>query len=309
MQGSGDLPVLRGDGDGGATEGVVEPSVLGVGRGEEAFEVQRGGDARDEGVGTVEEGEEAVPIDREKKGMVGGEEGSASGKRDGATAEAGDWEGDDRIGLREFGDEDELVRLSRCEGLKEVCLQEGFEAAFDGHPDGLGLKEGLECIAGGEVGEVVRQRADGGQERLIDARAGGEPGVRRYVGPRALCRLCEDLRVGGVLVGDAPGERGGDANERMQNDKDRFKEAAIGLEQRDAVRGVSKAALILRRIRQESARARCYWSGWLVCADACAERAANAAARCFSHHLISHTNIAMARIPSNTRVAMSTHRY
>ena len=172
--------------------------------------------------------------------MVGGEEGSARGKGDGAATQCGDRDARDGVGLREFGDEDEFGGAGGFEDVKNVRMQKRFEAAFDGHPDGLGLKEGLECIAGGEVGEVVRQRADGGQERLIDARAGGEPGVRRYVGPRALCRLCEDLRVGGVLVGDAPGERGGDANERMQNDKDRFKEAAIGLEQRDAVRGVSK---------------------------------------------------------------------
>ena len=78
--------MLWGDGDGGATEGVVEPGVLGIGRGEEAFEVERGGDARDEGAGTVEEGEEAVPIDGEEEGVVGGEEGSAGGKRDGAAA-------------------------------------------------------------------------------------------------------------------------------------------------------------------------------------------------------------------------------
>ena len=82
------LPVLGREGDGGAAEGVVVPGVFGVGRGEEALEVERGGDTRDEGAGSVEEGEEAVPIDGEEEGVVGGEEGSAGGKRDGAAAKA-----------------------------------------------------------------------------------------------------------------------------------------------------------------------------------------------------------------------------
>jgi hypothetical protein len=48
------------------------------------------------------------------------------------------------------------------------------------------------------------------------------------------------LSVGEVLVRGAPGERGGNADKGMQNDQDGFEEAAIGLEQRDAVRGISK---------------------------------------------------------------------
>ncbi len=41
--------------------------------------------------------------------MVGGEEGSAGGKRDGAAAQGGDWEGNDGIGVRELGNEDEFA--------------------------------------------------------------------------------------------------------------------------------------------------------------------------------------------------------
>ncbi len=232
--------MLRREGDGGAAEGVVEPGVLGVGRGEEAFQAQRSGDARDEGAGSVEEGKEAVPIDGEEKGTIGGEEGSAGRKRDGGVAETVDGDARDGVGVGEFGDEDKLVRLSRHEGVKEVCAKEGLEAAFDGHPDGLGLKEGLEGVAAGRVGEGIGQRADGGEERLMDARAVQEPGLRSDFSPRDLCPLAEDLRVGGVVVRDAPGEGVGNADEGVEDDKDRFKESAIGFHQRDAVGRIGK---------------------------------------------------------------------
>ncbi len=122
-----------------------------------------------------------------------------------------------------------------CEDLEEVSLQERFEAAFDGHPDGLGFEEGFECVAAGGVGKVVRERADGGKQRLMDARAVGEAGLRGYLGPRDFCAAGRDLRVVRVLMRDAPGEGVGDADEGMKNDKDRFEEPAIGFHQRDAV--------------------------------------------------------------------------
>ena len=148
--------MLGREGDGGAAEGVVEPGVLGGGRGEEAFEVERGGDASDESAGTVEEGEEAVPIDSEEEGVVGGEESSANGKGDGAAAEGGDGEGDDGAGVREFGDVDELGRAGKRKGAEKVRAKERLEAAFNGHPDGLGLEEFLKGGGSGEPMEVRR---------------------------------------------------------------------------------------------------------------------------------------------------------
>ena len=138
--------------------------------------------------------------------------------------QAGEGEGDDGIGLRKFGDEDELGGVGRCEGVKEVCVQEGFEAAFDGHPDGLGFEEGFERVAAGRVGKVIGERADGGEQRLMDARAVGEAGLRGDFGPRDFCAHVQDLRVAGVLMRGAPGERLRDADEGMKNDKDRFEE-------------------------------------------------------------------------------------
>ena len=226
--------------DGGAAEGVVEPGVFGVGCGEEAFEVESGADTRDEGAGPVKESEEAVPIDGEEEGMAGCEEGSARGERNGAVAEGRDGDALDGIRLGEFGDEDEFFGAGGGEGVKKVRLQKRLEAAFGGHPDGRGLQEGLESKAGGRVGEVIGQRADGGEERLINARAGVEPGVGCNFGPRDLCRSCANLRVGRVLMRGAPGEGVGNAEEGMQNDQDRLEYAAIGLDQRDAVRRVGK---------------------------------------------------------------------
>ena len=77
--------------------------------------------------------------------MIGGEEGSAGGKGDGAAAEAGDGEGYDGVGVGKFGDVDELLDPGFCEGVKKAGTQKGLETAFDGHPDGLRLKECLEC--------------------------------------------------------------------------------------------------------------------------------------------------------------------
>ena len=63
-------------------------------------------------------------------------------------------------------------------------MQEGFEAAFDGHPDGLGFEKGFKRVAAGRVGEVIGERADGGEQRLMDARAVCECGLRGNFGPR-----------------------------------------------------------------------------------------------------------------------------
>jgi len=132
----------------GAAEGVVVPGMLRVGRGEKAFEVQTGGNAGHEGAGAVEEREKAVPIDRKEEGMVGGEEGSARGKRaigiqTCPVAQAGQGQAHHGIGVREFGDEDELVRSRLREDVKKVGLEKRLETAFGGHPDGLGFEEAL----------------------------------------------------------------------------------------------------------------------------------------------------------------------
>ena len=62
---------------------------------------------------------------------------------------------------------------------------------------------------------MVRERSDGGEERLIDARAGGEIGVRGYLRPWALYSLRQDLSVVRVLADGAPGEGLRDADEGM----------------------------------------------------------------------------------------------
>jgi hypothetical protein len=227
--------VFRGDGDGGAAEGVVEPGVFSVGRSEEAFEIERGSDARDEGAGPVEESEETVPIDGEEEGMIGSEEGSAGRKGDGAAFETGDGEGDDGIGLRELGNEDEFAGLSLNEDLKKVRLQERFEAAFDRHPDGLGFEIRFQRVAAGRVGEVIGERADGGEQRLMDARTVSETGLRGDLGPGNLRAGGQYLRVVRVLARGTPGEGVGDADEGMKNDKDGFEESAVGFHQRHAV--------------------------------------------------------------------------
>jgi hypothetical protein len=142
--------------------------------------------------------------------------------------------------LGKFGDEKEFAGAGGCKDMKKIGPEEWFETAFNGHPDGLGLEECLEAVAGGGVGEVVGQRANGGEEGLIDARAGGEIGLRGDFGPGTLCSESEDLRVTGILVGRAPGEGLGNADEGMKNDEDRFEEAAIGFDQRDAVRRIGE---------------------------------------------------------------------
>jgi hypothetical protein len=64
--------------------------------------------------------------------------------------------------------------------------------------------------------------------------------------------LSEDLRVGGVVAGGVPGERGGDADKGMENDEDRFEDAAKGLEQWEAVRGIGKLfGLHMRGVAEE----------------------------------------------------------
>ena len=119
--------------------------------------------------------------------------------------------------------------------MKEVRLQKGFEAAFDGHPDRLGFEKCFERIAAGRVGKVIRERTDGGEQRLMETRAVGEPGLRGNLGPRDLCAGGQDLRVAWVTTRGAPGEGLRDADEGMKNYKDRLEEAAIGFCQRDAV--------------------------------------------------------------------------
>jgi len=122
--------------------------VLCVGRGEEAFEVQSGGYARYEGPGAVEEGKKAVPIDSKEEGMVGGEESAAKRERAAGieicfVAKSREGQAHHGIGVREFGDEDELFRSGLREDVQKVGLEYRLESAFGGHPDGLGFEKAL----------------------------------------------------------------------------------------------------------------------------------------------------------------------
>ena len=234
------LPMLGREGDRGAAEGVVEPGVLGVGGGEEAFEAERGGDARHKGACAVEEREEAVPIDGEEERVVGGEEGSAGGKRDGAQVEAGEGQGGDGIGVQELGDEDEFLHSGGYEDAEKVRQQKRLEAAFGGHPDGLGFEEALELVAAGRVGKMIVERADRGEQRLVDARTGVEAGRGRDFHPRDLGAARHDLGVARILMRGAPGQLRRHAHKGMQRDKDALERAAIGFEQRFAVSRISK---------------------------------------------------------------------
>ena len=67
-----------------------------------------------------------------------------------------------------------------------------------------------------------------------------------------LLSVNENLSIARVLVCGAPGERGGDADKGMENDEDRFEDAAKGLEQREAVRGIGKLfGLHMRGVAEE----------------------------------------------------------
>lgn len=174
------------EGDSGAAHGVVEPGVLSGRRCEEALDASLGSDPCEEGPRSVEKSEEAVPVDGEEERGVGGEEGSAGGERDQAVAEALERQGRDGIGIGKLGHEDRLSEASRGECVQEVRLQKGREASFDRHPDRVGLKERLQHIAAVRVGEMVGERANGGEQGLVQARAGGEAGGCADFGPGAL---------------------------------------------------------------------------------------------------------------------------
>jgi len=219
--------------------------MLRVRRGEEAFEVQSGGDSRYEGAGAVEEGEETVPIDRKEEGMVRGEEGSARGKRTlrnriCAVAQAGQGQARNGIGVREFGNEDELFRSRLPKNVKKVGLEKRLEAAFGGHPDGLGFEEPLQFAAAGGVGNVIVERTDGCEQRLVDARAGLQACTGRDFGPRDLRSAGGDFGIAGIPMRDAPGQLRGNAHEGMQNHKDALECAAIGFHERFAQGRISK---------------------------------------------------------------------
>ncbi len=149
------LPVLGRECDSGAAEGVIEPGVFSVGRGEKALQIEAGSDARDERARAIEKCEEAVPIDSEQEGMIGREEGSADGKRNGAAGEIGDSDTRDKVGSGEFGNEDEFFGAGGDEGMEKAGLKKRLEAAFHRHPDGMGFEEALELVAAGGVGEVA----------------------------------------------------------------------------------------------------------------------------------------------------------
>lgn len=238
MKASGGLPMFGGERDGGAAHAVVEPCVLGGGRRKEALEVQRGTNARNERARTVEESEEAVPVDGEEERVVRGEKSSARRERNGTVAEAGDGKRYDGLGVREFGNEDKLGRACQRKGVKQVGLEQRLKAAFSRHPDRLRLKETLECSGSGRVGKMVGQRADGGEQGLIDARAGTEAGVRGDFRPRLFRSLGEDFGVRWILASGVPCKRIGDADKWMQKDQGCFETRVVGLKQWDAVRRI-----------------------------------------------------------------------
>ena len=212
---SSGLPMLRRKRHSGAAHVVVEPCVLSRGRGEEAFEVEHGGDAGNEVARSVEQSEKTIPIDGEEKRVIGSKECSSRGERNGAVAEAGDGQRNDGVGVGEFGNVDELGCAREREGAEKVRAKQRFEAAFNRHPDGLRLKETLKGPGSGRVGEVVRQRADGSEQGLIDARAGGEACKRRDFRPRLFCSLFQDLRIGGILTSSVPCQRIRNSDEGM----------------------------------------------------------------------------------------------
>jgi len=218
--------------DGGAAEGVVVPGVLRVGRGEEAFEVEPGGNPRHEGTGAIEKREETVPIDSKEEGMVGGEEGSAHGKWDATAVKVDDGEAHGGIGVRKFRDEDDLFRSCLRKNAKKVGLEKRLEAAFDGHPNGLRSQEILELVTARRVCDVIGERTDGRKQRLVDARTGFQARTGRDFGPRDLRSACGNLGVAGIPMRGAPGQLRGNPHEGMQNHKDALEAAVIGFQQR-----------------------------------------------------------------------------
>lgn len=232
------LPVFGGEGDGGAAHGVVEPGVFSGGEGEEAFELAGLGDLGEEGAGSVEEGEEAVPVDGEEEGGVGGEEGSAGGEGGVAGGELVEREGDDGVGEGKLWDVEELGVAGGGEGVEEVGLEEGLEAAFGGHPDGMGLEAGLEELLGVGVGEVGCERADGGEQSEVDAGAGGEASEGGDLSPGAGDGVGGEVDVRRVGAGGGPGELRGYAEEGVEEDEDGFKLRGVGLDERDFVGGI-----------------------------------------------------------------------
>jgi hypothetical protein len=124
--------------------------------------------------------------------------------------------------------------------MKKVGLEKRLEAAFGGHPDGLGLEESLQVVAGGGVGNVIGERADGREQRLVDARSGFQARTGRDFGPRDLRSTCGNLGVAWILMRGAPGELRGNTDEGMQNHKDALETATIGFHKRFAQRRISK---------------------------------------------------------------------
>src|SRR6516162_161542 len=145
------LPVLWGQRDGGTAERVVEPCVLGVGRGEEALEIERVAHALDESAGLVEQGKEAVPVDGEEKRGVGRKQGSAAGEWCGAAPQLIDGKPHNGLGLRELGDENQFLRAGDFECAEQIALKQRFEAAFGRHPHRMRLEKSLEYVTGSGV--------------------------------------------------------------------------------------------------------------------------------------------------------------
>jgi len=98
----------------------------------------------------------------------------------------------------------------------------------------------LKLAAGGGVGEVVVEGADGGEQGLIEAGAGVEAGFRGDIRPGVFGAVREDLCVGGIVLGGAPGESVRNMDEWMQEDKDGLEASFVGFDERDVVRRVSE---------------------------------------------------------------------
>lgn len=172
--------------------------------------------------------------------MIWCEEGSAGREANPAGGEVGDREVEYWIGSWKFWNVDEFASFCRDESLKKIKLQKRLEAAFDRHVHRMGFKKALELVAGGGICEVGGERANGGEQCLVDARTGLEVCVFRDLGPGVFDAVDVDLCVGRVRVRLIPGERRWDAHEWMQHDEDGFEEAVVGVNERDGVRRVGE---------------------------------------------------------------------
>ncbi len=104
----------------------------------------------------------------------------------------------------------------------------------------MGLKETVQLVAARRVGQVIIERADGGEQRLIDLCAGSEARFLRNFGPPILRAHGSNLRVIRIRLRRAPGERLGNAYEGMKCDEDALEAMAISVRQRLAERGISE---------------------------------------------------------------------